>query len=88
MGSDNLDFVKSNEFIIYQGSHGDRMAQIADVVLPSPAYTEQNGLFSNLEEDFKNLINQLIHPASKEDWKIFNLILNNLWVMMKNSKIS
>ena len=37
------------EFIVYQGSHGDRGAEIADVILPSPAYTEQNGLFINLE---------------------------------------
>ena len=49
VGSDELEFDKKNEFIIYQGSHGDKMAQIADVVLPSPAYTEQNGLFMNLE---------------------------------------
>ena len=48
LGSDNLEF-KNNEFIIYQGSHGDRGAEIADVVLPSPAYTEQSGLFENLE---------------------------------------
>ena len=52
IGSDNLNFVKKNEFIIYQGSHGDRMAQIADVILPSPAYTEQNGFFINLETIF------------------------------------
>ena len=49
IGSDNLDFDKKNEFIIYQGSHGDRLAQIADIILPSPAFTEQNGLFINLE---------------------------------------
>ena len=60
VGSDNLNFNKNNEFIVYQGSHGDRGANIADVVLPSPAYTEQNGLFSNLEEEFKNAERLLI----------------------------
>ena len=49
LGSDNLEIKKNNEFIIYQGSHGDRGAEIADVVLPSAAYTEQNGLYENLE---------------------------------------
>ena len=49
LGSDNLRFKKNNEFIIYQGSHGDRGAEIADVILPSSAYTEENGLFQNLE---------------------------------------
>ena len=48
-GSDNLEIKKNNEFIIYQGSHGDRGAEIADVILPSAAYTEQSGLFENLE---------------------------------------
>ena len=28
---------------------------IADVVLPNAAYTEQNGLYENLEEEFKNV---------------------------------
>ena len=49
LGSDNLDFKKDNEFIVYQGSHGDRGAEIADIILPSAAYTEQNGLYENLE---------------------------------------
>ena len=49
LGSDNLSFKKNNEFIIYQGSHGDRGAEIADLVFPSAAFTEQNGLFVNLE---------------------------------------
>ena len=35
LGSDNLDFKKSDEFIIYQGSHGDKGAEIADIILPN-----------------------------------------------------
>ena len=44
LGSDNIEIKKNNEFIVYQGSHGDRGAEIADLVLPSAAFTEQNGL--------------------------------------------
>ena len=55
LASDELNFDKENEFIIYQGSHGDKIAQIADVILPSPAYTEQNGLFINLEGRLENI---------------------------------
>ena len=75
VGSDNLDFIKKDEFIIYQGSHGDRTAQIADIVLPSPAFTEQNGLFINLEGRVQKSIKSS-YPLgySKESWKIFNLI--------------
>ena len=45
LGSDNLDFKKNKEFIVYQGSHGDRGAEIADLILPSAAYTEQKWTF-------------------------------------------
>ena len=48
LGQDNLDFKKKNEFIIYQGSHGDKGAEIADIILPGAAFTEQSGhLYTN-----------------------------------------
>ena len=76
LGSDNLKLKKNQEFIIYQGSHGDKGAEIADLVLPSAAYTEQNGLYENLEgrvQEFK----KASYPIGEalEDWKIFNLII-------------
>ena len=79
VGSDNLNFTKKNEFIIYQGSHGDRIAQVADVILPSPAYTEQDGLFINLEGRLQKCLKASYPPGlAKEDWKIFNLINKQL----------
>ena len=79
LGSDNLEFKKNNEFIVYQGSHGDRGAEIADVILPSAAYTEQNGLYSNLEGRVQEC-KKASYPIgeSLEDWKIFNLLLKKL----------
>ena len=79
VGSDNLKIKKSNEFIIYQGSHGDKNASIADVILPSPTYTEQNGLFENLEGRVQEC-RKASYPTSEalEDWKIFNLINHSL----------
>ena len=79
LGSDNFEFKKNNEFIIYQGSHGDKGAEIADVILPSAAYTEQNGLYSNLEGRVQEC-KKASYPIgeSLEDWKIFNLILKKL----------
>jgi len=75
LGSDNLMVNKKNEFIIYQGSHGDKGATIADVILPSPAYTEQNGLYANMEGRIQEC-RKASYPAGEalEDWKIFNLI--------------
>ena len=74
-----MNFTKNNEFIVYQGSHGDRGAEIADLVLPSAAFTEQNGLYENLEgrvQECKNASYPI--GESLEDWKIFNLILKKL----------
>ena len=79
LGSDNLEIKKNNEFIVYQGSHGDRGAEIADIVLPSAAFTEQNGLYENLEGRVQEC-KKASYPIGEalEDWKIFNLILKKL----------
>ena len=86
LGSDNLDIKKDNEFIVYQGSHGDRGAEIADLVLPSAAFTEQNGLYENLEGRVQES-KKASYPIGEalEDWKIFNLILKKL---NKNNDLS
>ncbi len=50
LGADEMDTSKlANAFVIYQGSHGDAGAHVADVILPGAAYTEKNGLYVNLE---------------------------------------
>ena len=49
LGADKINFKKGDKFIVYQGSHGDKGAEIADIVLPGAAYTEKNGMFINLE---------------------------------------
>ena len=79
LGSDNLDIKKNNEFIVYQGSHGDRGAEIADLILPSAAFTEQNGLYENLEGRVQEC-KKASYPIGEafEDWKIFNLIFKSL----------
>ena len=79
LGSDNLDIKKNNEFIVYQGSHGDRGAEIADLILPSAAFTEQNGLYENLEGRVQEC-KKASYPIGEalEDWKILNLILKAL----------
>ena len=79
LGSENLRFDKKDTFVIYQGSHGDKGAEIADVILPSPAYTEQNGLFSNVEGRIQECRKASYPPGlAKEDYKIFNLLNQKL----------
>ncbi len=78
LNSDNLKFNKNNEFIIYQGSHGDSGAEIADVVLPSSAYTEENGLYQNLEGRVQEC-RKASYPAGEalEGWKILKKITSS-----------
>ena len=76
-GQDNLKFIKKNEFIIYVGSHGDRGAELADLVLPGSAYTEQDGYFTNLEGKIQKAYKASYPPGeANEDWKIVNELAN------------
>ena len=84
LGQDNLDFDKKDEFIIYQGSHGDKGAEIADIILPGSAYTEQDGYFTNLEGRIQKAQKASYPPGdAKEDWQIINEIAE----FMNNRKL-
>ena len=84
LGQDSLNFKKRNEFIIYQGSHGDKGAEIADIILPSAAYTEQSGYYTNLEGKIQKAYKASYPPGyAKEDW----LIINDLAEHMNNRKL-
>ena len=73
LGQDSLHFKKKNEFIIYQGSHGDKGAEIADIILPGAAYTEQNGYYTNLEGKLQKAYKATYPPGeAKEDWQVIN----------------
>tara|TARA_Y100001935_G_scaffold244220_1_gene236454 strand:- start:490 stop:2523 length:2034 start_codon:yes stop_codon:yes gene_type:complete len=73
LGQDNIRFNKKNEFVIYQGSHGDRGAEIADIILPGAAYTEQSGYYTNLEGKMQKAYKASFPPGeAKEDWQIIN----------------
>ena len=84
LGQDNFNFQKKDEFVIYQGSHGDRGAEIADIILPGAAYTEQAGHYTNLEGKIQKAYKASYPPGnSKEDWKI----INELAELMNNRKL-
>ena len=79
LNQDNLNFTKKGEFIIYQGSHGDKGAEIADIILPGAAYTEQSGHFTNLEGRIQKAFKASFPPGdSKEDWQIINEIAETM----------
>jgi NADH-quinone oxidoreductase subunit G len=84
LGQDNLNFQKKDEFVIYQGSHGDKGAEIADIILPGATYTEQNGYYTNLEGKLQKAFKASYPPGeAKEDWQI----INELAEFMNNRKL-
>ena len=76
LGADEIDISKKNDcFIIYQGHHGDNGAHMADLILPSPSFNEQNGLFINTEGRVQESIKATFPIGeAKEDWEIISLI--------------
>ncbi len=84
LGQDNLNFKKKNEFIIYQGSHGDKGAEIADIILPGAAFTEQSAHYTNLEGKIQKAYKASYPPGeSKEDWQV----INDLAEVINNRKL-
>ena len=76
LGADEIDTkALKNAFVIYQGSHGDAGAKIADVILPGAAYTEKDGTYLNLEGRTQRT-KQAVLPVgeAREDWKIIRAI--------------
>lgn len=75
-GADEIDFSKfKSTKIIYMGTHGDRGASNADIILPSAAYTEKDGIYINTEGRLQYAYQASFPPnEAKSDWKIINQI--------------
>ena len=66
-------------FVIYQGHHGDVGAQMADIILPSCAYTEKTATYINMESRVQMTQKAVFAPPNaKEDWQIINHIIQAL----------
>jgi NADH-quinone oxidoreductase subunit G len=74
LGADEID-IEPGPFVIYQGSHGDRGAHRADIILPGAAYTEENGLFVNTEGRPQLAQRAGFAPGdAKENWAILRAL--------------
>ena len=74
LGADEVD-IAPGPFVIYQGSHGDRGAMRADIILPGAAYTEESGLFVNLEGRPQLALRAGFAPGeAKENWAILRAL--------------
>ena len=89
LGADNFNFEKKDKFVVYQGSHGDKGAEIADIILPGAAYTEKDGLFVNLEGKLQNAYKASYPPGeAREDWVIFRDLANIMKRPFKYNDVS
>ncbi|WP_418591952.1 NADH-quinone oxidoreductase subunit NuoG [Ponticoccus sp. (in: a-proteobacteria)] len=74
LGADEVE-IAPGAFVIYQGSHGDRGAHRADVILPAAAWTEEHGLFVNTEGRPQLALRAGFAPGeAKENWAILRAL--------------
>lgn len=75
LGADEIDASATKAFKVYLGSHGDRGAHGADVILPGAAYTEKAGLYVNTEGRVQ-MAERVVFPKgqAKEDWAILRAL--------------
>jgi NADH-quinone oxidoreductase subunit G len=82
LGADEVE-IAAGPFVIYQGSHGDRGAHRADIILPGAAYTEENGLFVNTEGRPQLAQRAGFAPGeAKENWAILRALSAELGVTL------
>ncbi|VIO74783.1 NADH-quinone oxidoreductase chain 3 [Bradyrhizobium ivorense] len=74
LGADEVT-VPDGTFVVYIGTHGDRGAHRADVILPGAAYTEKSGIYVNTEGRAQ-LANRAAFPPgeAREDWAIIRAL--------------
>ncbi|PSJ64453.1 NADH-quinone oxidoreductase subunit NuoG [Kumtagia ephedrae] len=76
LGADELDLAKAEgAFVVYIGTHGDRGAHRADVILPAAAYTEKSGTYVNTEGRVQQTSRAGFAPGdAREDWAILRAL--------------
>ena len=77
LGADDIDLkaIPSSTFVVYLGHHGDKAAHVADVILPTTAYTEKSGIYVNLEGRVQKTVKAVSPPGdAMEDWHVINEI--------------
>ncbi|MGX0977993.1 NADH-quinone oxidoreductase subunit G [Roseovarius sp. MBR-51] len=88
LGADEIE-IASGPFVIYQGSHGDRGAHRADVILPGAAYTEEQGLFVNTEGRPQLALRAGFAPGeAKENWAILRALSGELGAVLPYDSIA
>ena len=85
LGADEcIEKIPKDAFVVYQGHHGDKGAQRADVILPGAAYTEKDAIYVNTEGRAQKAYRAVFAPGqAKEDWQIINQLAFALGIDLK-----
>lgn len=79
----------ANCFIVYQGHHGDRGAELADAVLPGAAYTEKQATYVNTEGRAQQTLPAVTPPGlAREDWKVVRALSEVVGVPLPYDSLS
>ncbi len=74
LGADEIE-VGPKPFVVYIGTHGDRGAHRADVILPGAAYPEKSAIFVNTEGRAQLAERASFPPGeAREDWAILRAL--------------
>ncbi|MFT6452072.1 MAG: NADH-quinone oxidoreductase subunit G [Halocynthiibacter sp.] len=88
LGADEVE-IDAGAFVIYQGSHGDRGAHRADIILPGAAYTEESGIFVNTEGRPQMAQRAGFAPGeAKENWAILRALSAELGATLPYDSIA
>ncbi|MEO0809113.1 MAG: NADH-quinone oxidoreductase subunit NuoG [Pseudomonadota bacterium] len=87
LGADEIE-IPVGPFVIYQGSHGDRGAHRADVILPGAAYTEKSVTYVNTEGRAQRTSKAVFPPGeAREDWTIIRALSAHLGLTLPYDSI-
>jgi NADH-quinone oxidoreductase subunit G len=74
LGADEIE-IAPGAFVVYIGTHGDRGAHRADVILPGAAYPEKSAIYVNTEGRVQMAGRASFPPGdAREDWAILRAL--------------
>ncbi len=85
LGADEFEasLIPASTFVVYQGSHGDRGAARADVILPGVAWTEKAATYVNTEGRVQRAFRASDPPGeAREDWRIIRAFGDSVGVRL------
>jgi NADH-quinone oxidoreductase subunit G len=78
LGADEID-IAPGALVVYVGTHGDRGAHRADVILPGATYAEKTGIYVNTEGRPQFAERAVFPPGdAREDWSILRALSDPL----------